>query len=907
MALVVSFTGKTALPAPHTGSGYRIWSYRVEAAPPGGLPANQRIALGLPHDMDVQNPDRYPGVPQLAGTFLRRDPDASRQYVGRVTGSAGGATISFVAPAGESTSEMLLVRLPEGQPPVSLPFAVNPGGPELPVQVLPAPAARVPGSFNGRPVAEFAGTLPYASEMFGVYQPLAGWFGVENSLRAFRSGAAHGIPGLRRDLFAGDAARELTDDTLAELAALAGRVDAAVAQGVLSPVGLVNLFRQYFFEFDTFLGAPAGHLWISPGGTVEVVETSTRRTLVEKAFEQTEETSRKVEESLTEQDDIADAVKEENANDTKLGLSATGGVNAPIYHGEVTASFSVGSSAKRSSEETHKQTRTQSSKATSEIKRNFKTTFRTVTETTDTTSRRYVVQNTTDELVNYELRRKMRKVGVQLQHIGARLCWQVYLDRPGRILGLGDLVDVVAAPDLTGVPKPEPKAVPQEQKITYPLSIPFVLIQGGDDEAELTYKTSPDNRDHGINKSTLGDDDIIQFRFDLPLPPPPPGYQVGGLASIDFKGAQVQWTDKAADLSMERNPDPTKNTLGLRLTHANFQGRKSLPLDASIIYVPTPEAVAAVEKANKEAADAYAKQVAQLQVEAYGNAIRTRLRKVGSMRPRPAGDLRSEERQTVFGSLVRRLGVGTDEHLGAEIIRQLFDVDEMLYFVAPDFWRPGGIVSEPGAGSVGRYPVPPAPWSADQTTPLAGETVASWYTHTDRTNTLDPQGRPTPEWRLDYLITEETQPAPLGSSLGWLIQIDGDERRNQFLNAAWAKAILPIRPGHEVAAVAWLAEVEGQAALGLPYKFQPGDPPEYEGKKVGEVLSLLAAELQRANTEVANTLATEEVFETGFDPLAGGFRPAEPYQIFDQWVEVLPTDQVVAVEVEYDPKTGQQL
>ncbi|MEV4582168.1 hypothetical protein AB0K16_53965 [Nonomuraea jabiensis] len=79
--------------------------------------------------------------------------------------------------------------------------------------------------------------------------------------------------------------------------------------GGLSPVGLVNLFREYFFEFDTFLGGPVGHLWISPGGMVEVVESSTRRTLVERTAE---ETSHKVEESLTEQDDLADAVKEDN-------------------------------------------------------------------------------------------------------------------------------------------------------------------------------------------------------------------------------------------------------------------------------------------------------------------------------------------------------------------------------------------------------------------------------------------------------------------------------------------------------------------------------------------------------------------------------------------------------------------
>jgi len=34
---------------------------------------------------------------------------------------------------------------------------------------------------------------------------------------------------------------------------------------------------------------------------------------------------------------------------------------------------------------------------------------------------------------------------------------------------------------------------------------------------------------------------------------------------------------------------------------------------------------------------------------------------------------------------------------------------------------------------------------------------------------------------------------------------------------------------------------------------------------------------------------------------------SEPFAVFAQWVEILPTDQVVAVEVAYDPKTGLQL
>jgi hypothetical protein len=61
----------------------------------------------------------------------------------------------------------------------------------------------------------------------------------------------------------------------------------------------------------------------------------------------------------------------------------------------------------------------------------------------------------------------------------------------------------------------------------------------------------------------------------------------------------------------------------------------------------------------------------------------------------------------------------------------------------------------------------------------------------------------------------------------------------------------------------------------------------------------------------------DKVYEHGFYPLQGGFRatptktdPQNPdgyFEIFDQWVEVLPTDQIVAVEVKYDPKTGRQV
>jgi hypothetical protein len=58
----------------------------------------------------------------------------------------------------------------------------------------------------------------------------------------------------------------------------------------LSPLGIVHIYRQYFFELDSFLGTPTGHVWLSPGSTVELVEVSTRKTVTERTIETALET-----------------------------------------------------------------------------------------------------------------------------------------------------------------------------------------------------------------------------------------------------------------------------------------------------------------------------------------------------------------------------------------------------------------------------------------------------------------------------------------------------------------------------------------------------------------------------------------------------------------------------------------
>ena len=55
------------------------------------------------------------------------------------------------------------------------------------------------------------------------------------------------------------------------------RIKRIMKRVALSPISVVHLFRQYFFELDTFLGTPVSHVWLSPGSTVELIEIHTRR------------------------------------------------------------------------------------------------------------------------------------------------------------------------------------------------------------------------------------------------------------------------------------------------------------------------------------------------------------------------------------------------------------------------------------------------------------------------------------------------------------------------------------------------------------------------------------------------------------------------------------------------------
>ena len=130
----------------------------------------------------------------------------------------------------------------------------------------------------------------------------------------------------------------------------------------VSPLGIVHYFRQYFFELDTFLGPAVGHVWLTPGSTVELIESSTRRTVVEQTVEIEQESTMRRESEDKRQEDVSDGVKQENKSDSKLGFSTTVNQSWPTGDATATGSFNLDTTQSEARDTTYKRMREQTEK-----------------------------------------------------------------------------------------------------------------------------------------------------------------------------------------------------------------------------------------------------------------------------------------------------------------------------------------------------------------------------------------------------------------------------------------------------------------------------------------------------------------------------------------------------------------
>lgn len=721
----------------------------------------------------------------------------------------------------------------------------------------------------------------------------------------------------------------------------------------LSPISVVHLFRQYFFELDTFLGTPESHVWLSPGSSVEIIEEQTRKSIVENTFESTLDIFSKTETETRTQDEISDSVKEENAKD----LNLAGSVTAEYTKIQATASFDYNSSQNKSREKTHEKMREQTSKISSEIRKNFKTSFRTVTEFTEFSHSKHILANTSEKLINYELRRKMRQVGVQVQDVGTYLCWQTFVDDPGKELGLSKLVHLAESPELGGLPHPE--EIPRHQTFAEnrSVSIPFVPNNPEGADKDEVYKNGVEIDGNNEGRFGSGDLEKIIHIHDVKFISPRENHKLESVEFIPTGSLSVSMVENSFFAS-----DDGQAGFKLRLDVVNFEGANSIQINMNLFWVPTSVANTEIDAKNKKNTENFKAAERQAYESAYLETFKERVDAVSNITTRNRDELREEERIVIYRQLIQGLLQNNisqpddrTRHVVSELINSIFDVDKMLYFVAPEWWRPKihrstqqlvetdvtkspkpkqsslfGLTAPERLVATAENSIPRNTTTPDTASKLLATNIAGW-------------GGVGEAGRDNYYITEDSTPAKFGSSLGWLLQLDGDNRRNAFLNAPWVKAVIPIRPGKEKAALNWLRAVEGDEGFfktdGTKVKYQTDNPKEvdinnqpYDGQDMEVVLEDLAERIKRKHQEglrpedynngsnvfdpalvdeenAVTATPIDRVYEHGFYPLEDSFRSNTDgnYEIFDQWIEILPTDQTVPVEVEYDPKTGRQV
>lgn len=197
------------------------------------------------------------------------------------------------------------------------------------------------------------------------------------------------------------------------------------------------------------------------------------------------------------------------------------------------------------------------------------------------------------------------------------------------------------------------------------------------------------------------------------------------------------------------------------------------------------------------------------------------------IQPRPAMDLRKEERYEIMNRMISHIfsapsASGTVTPLEIEYFHRYFEEPSIFYYMHPSWWVPRYAGSGAGYG------------------------------------------------RTEYEITDDSEPAPLGRSLGWAIQLDGDRRRNEFINSPWVRVCVPIRPGFEREAIQWLAShLEGEIGYDTASSTPIGkllkdveDQRRLEGKATtGPDYVTLDGQVAPTNTDDANAFPVISEFD----------------------------------------------
>jgi hypothetical protein len=274
----------------------------------------------------------------------------------------------------------------------------------------------------------------------------------------------------------------------------------------------------------------------------------------------------------------------------------------------------------------------------------------------------------------------------------------------------------------------------------------------------------------------------------------------------------------------------------------------SVSISYSYTWVPADDVMTAW---SEECKAARAKITEELLTQQFEKA-KTLITEKSKIMPRAAQDLRQEERYEIMNRMISYLfGKKHDpaeiSPLEIEYFQKYMDINSMFIYTYPAWWKP-------------RY-----------------SSTSTGFR------------------RSGYEISADSEPAPLGSSLGWLIQLDGDNRRHEFLNSPWVRICIPIRQTYEREATAWLAQnIEG--VIGY-------NPTQDPLKKVLEHFEELNKKIRSLKLEEGPDYVTIDTKVNLSPPQNNApLKPEHVYPIIDQFEVTVPTDGFVYETLEVDTK-----
>lgn len=576
----------------------------------------------------------------------------------------------------------------------------------------------------------------------------------------------------------------------------------------LSPIGMANFYRQLYFNVEEGVGPIEQAMTVAPLETLEVVYETVRRQIHEEVIEiGSEQVSEEAVETKN-QEEVSDKVSSMIQRDASAAMSVNASGSIGVWQAGASASANMRTTTDRSREETTRRLKEVTTRASERITKTFSLRVRDTQETAVTNLTRRVIRNDSDDPVSYGLRRVLRRVLVKVQDLGPRLCWQLYISSPGEGLARSEFVHFrdaeIAIPEM-------PPGVPARPT-------------GGTDTGTTSSAigVDPGRRRYFVNLSiTPGRDRVVR------------AVAIDSITDLEGGGKDDTAPSPINNEQWDAATDPATGAFSVKI--AILPGDSaSVSISYTFQYDP-PQAVLDAWQAQVDAARS-ALQEQQLQEKFERD--RALLTERSKIRPRPANDLRREERYEVMNRMISHLFARGDDPsmpspLEIEYFHRYFDLEMMFSYTHPSWWKPRYAAARTGLG------------------------------------------------RHTYRITAESEPAPMGSSLGWLMQLDGDTRRNEFLNSPWVRVCLPIRAGREREAIAWLAKhVEGERGYDANAGPLAGLINDIQARRGHE---------DQLGINGPNYVAVDSPVGAPEGPLS----PAQVYPVVDEFTVTLPTEGFV--------------